>query len=105
MQHSDNRLTMDFLNVSKMIWSTTTNSTLFLAFGDSFKLLMHDTGNDVGKFPKKPTLLNPQETSLNPSPMHTYQTTSPARTLHLSRRTTWALPRAKLPNPRNPLPI
>ena len=34
------------------------------------------------KFPEKPTLPNPPETSPNPSPMHPTQTTSPARILH-----------------------
>src|SRR5882724_11107669 len=81
MQHSDDRLTMDLLNASKMIWSTTTSPTLFLAFKNSFKLLTHDTGNEKEKFPKNPTFTNLPETSQNPSPMHPRQTTSPARIL------------------------
>src|SRR5882724_10602192 len=76
-----------------------------LAFGNLFKLLKHNTGNDVEKFPKKPTLLNLLETSQNPSLMHPSQTTSLAKVLHPSRRTTLALPRATLLYPRNPLPI
>ena len=104
MQDSDNRLTMDLTNVSKTIWSTTTSPTLSPAFRNSFKLSMHDTGNDVEKFPKRPTLPSPLETNLNPSLMHPSQTTSQARFLHLSRRTTQALHRATLPHPRKPLP-
>ena len=105
MQHSDNRLTMDSLNVSKMTWSTITSPTPVMAFRNSFKLLMHDTGNNVEKFLKRFAPPNPLEKNLNPSQMHPNQTTSPAKTLCLNRRTTQALPMAKLPNPRNPLPI
>jgi len=78
---------MDLLNISKMIWSTTTSPILFPAFGNLFKLSMHDTGNDTEKFPKRPTHPNPPETSPNPSPMHPSQTTNLARVLCLSRRT------------------
>jgi len=92
---------MDSLNTSKMIWSTTTSPTLSLAFENSFKLSTHDTGNEVEKFPKKPALLSHPEKSLNPSLMHPSQTTSPARILHQSRRTT--IYRATLPHPRKPL--
>jgi len=58
--------------------STTTSPTLSPAFGNSFKLLMHDTGNDMEKFPKKTTLLIHPETSLNPILIHPSQTTNPA---------------------------
>jgi len=103
MQHSDYRLTMDLLDISKMIWSTITIPTPFPAFENLFKLLMHDTGNDMEKFPKRLTLPNPLETNWNPSPMHPSQTTTLAKVLCPSRRTTLALHRAMLPKPRNPL--
>jgi len=105
MQHSDDRITMESLNVSKMIWSIITSPTPFPAFGNLFKPLTHNSGNDMEKFREKPALLSPLETSLNPSPMHPSQTTSQARILHLSRRTTLALHMAMLPKPRNPLLI
>jgi len=65
---------MDLLNVSKMIWSTTTSPTHTLAFRNLFKLLMHNTGNDMEKFPEKHALPNLLETSPNPSLMHPSQT-------------------------------
>jgi len=105
MQQSDNKLTMDSLNVSKMIWSTTTSPTLSLAFKNLFKLSMHDTGNNIENFHEKPVILSLPETSPNPSLMHPSQTISPARTLHQSRRTTLALHRATLLHPRKPLLI
>jgi len=49
MQHSDDRLTMDLLNTSKTIWSIITSPTPFLTFRNLFKLLMHDTGNEVSR--------------------------------------------------------
>jgi len=79
-----------------MISSTTTSPTLFLAFENSFKLLMHDTGNEREKFPKNPTLPNHPETNPNPNPICPSQTTSPVRILCQSRRTTLALHRATL---------
>jgi len=79
MQHSDDRLTMDLLNASKMIWSTTTSPTLFLAFENSFKLSTHDSGNEKEKFPKNPVFPNLLETNWNPSPTHPSQTTNLAR--------------------------
>src|SRR5882724_11654127 len=103
MQHSDDRLTPDPPNGSKMIWSTMTNPTPFLAFGNSFKLSTPDTGNDVEKSPVKLALLNLLETSPNPSPTNPSQTTSPAKVLCPNRRIP-ALLRAPLPRPRNPLP-
>jgi len=65
--------------------------------GNVCKLLIHDTGNNVGKFPMKSTLLEPLETSLNTSPAHPIQTTSPEKVLPSPNRktTTPALPRAK----------
>ena len=107
MQHSDDRLAMDLLNISKMIWSTTTSPILFPAFGNLFKLSMHDTGNDVEKYPTKPALPEPPETSPNRSQTHPSQTTSLAKVLPSSNRTTTttlALPsaRAQLPNRRSP---
>jgi len=69
MQHSNDRLTMDLLNVSKTIWSTTTSPMLFPAFGNSFKLFMQDTGNDMEKFPEKPTIPNlPDLLEISPNP-------------------------------------
>src|SRR5882724_9725466 len=52
--------------------------TPFLVSRNSCKLLMHETENDMGKCPMKPTLLEPPETSLNTSLTHPSQTTSPA---------------------------
>src|SRR5882724_10276438 len=98
MQHCDNRLTMDSLNATMTIWSTTTSPTLFIAFKNLFKLLMHDTGNEKEKFPENPVVPNLLETSQNPSPMHPSQTTSLARFLCRSRITTPALHRETLPH-------
>jgi len=60
--------------------------------------MMHNTGNDVGKFPTKPILPEPPETILNRSPTPPSQITSPAKVLPSSNRrtTTLALPRARL---------
>jgi len=57
------------------------NQTPFLASGNLFKLSMHDTGNDVEKYPTKPALPDPPETRPNTSPTHPSQTTSPAKVL------------------------
>src|SRR5882724_11497676 len=96
MQHSDDRLTMDLLNTSKMIWSTTTSPTLSPAFKNSFKLSTHDTGNKKEKFPENPIFPSHPETSPNPSLMHPSQTTSLARILQ-SQRTTLALHNTSAP--------
>jgi len=58
---------------------------------NSFKLLMDDTGNNMGKFPAKPALPEPPQTSLNTSTTHPSQTTSPAKVLHSPNRTTTTL--------------
>ena len=95
-QHSVIRLTMDSPNVSKTIWSTTTSRTPLQDSENSSKLLMHDTGNDVGKFQMKLALPEPPETSPNTSLTHPSQTTSSAKVLSSpNRRTTLALPRAR----------
>src|SRR5882724_4208971 len=87
---------MDLPNVSKMIWSTMTSQTPFPASRNLFKLSMHNTGNDMEKYPMKPTLTDPLETSLNTSPTHSSQTTSLAKVLYSQNRTTTpALPRAR----------
>jgi len=72
---------MDSPSISKTIWSTTTSLTLFLAFENSFKLSMHDTGNEKEKFPENPMFLNHLETIPNPSMTPPIQTTSLARIL------------------------
>src|SRR5882724_9991038 len=100
MQHSNDRLIMDFLSISKMIWSTTTSPTLFLAFKNSSKPSMHDTGNEREKFPANPASPSHPETNLNPSMMPSSQTTSLARILQQSRRTTPAPHEATLLHPR-----
>jgi len=68
---------------------------------------MHNTGNDMGKFLIKPTLLEPPETSPNRSLTPLSLTISPAKVLPSPNRTTTtpALPRARaqLPNRRSPL--
>jgi len=69
---------MDSPSASKR--TTTTRQTPFPVSGNLCKLLMCDTGNEMGKFPTKPKLLEPPETSLNTSPTpHPSQTTSPAK--------------------------
>src|SRR5882724_11859157 len=97
---------MDLPNISKMTWSTTTIQTPFPASGNLCKLSMHDTGNDVGKFAMKPTLLEPPETSPNRSPTPPSQTTSLAKVLLSPNRTTTtpalSRARAQLPNRRSP---
>src|SRR5467141_564445 len=96
--HSTDRLTMDFPNESRMTWSTMISRTPSQDSASSFKLLMHDTGNDMVKFPVKPEHPDLPETSLNTSPTLTSQTTSLEKALHIqSRRTpTPALPRARV---------
>src|SRR5882724_4730471 len=105
-QNSTDRLMMDLPNTSKTTLSTIRSQTPFLVFGNSCKPLMHDTGNDAGKFPMKPTLLEPLETSPNRNMTHPSPTTSPAKVLPSPNRTTTtlALPRARaqLPNRRSP---
>ena len=88
MQHSDNRLIMDSPSASKTIWSTTTSLTLFPASKNSSKPSTHDTGNRKEKFPMNPMFPSHLETSPNPSTIPPSQTTSLARILQWSRRTT-----------------
>src|SRR5882724_11942426 len=106
MQHSIDRLTMDFPNVSKMIWSTTTIQTPLQDSKNSSKLSTHDTGNEMENSPTKPELPDLLETSPNRSLTLTGPTTSLANILPIpSRRaTTPALPRARaqLLNRRSP---
>src|SRR5882724_13438467 len=69
---------------------------------------MCNTGNDMGKFPMKPTLPEPLETSPNTSPTHPSQTTSLPKVLpspNRRRTMTLALPRARaqLLNRKSPL--
>src|SRR5882724_13508016 len=108
-RHSADRLTMDWPNESRMTWSTTISQIHYPVSGNPYKPLMHDTGNDVVKFPMKPEHLDLPGTSPNRSLTPTSQTTSPAKALHIqSRRTPVpALPRtrAPLPNGSPPLPI
>jgi len=42
---------------------------------------MHDTGNNAEKFPMKPALLEPLETSAHTGLTHPSQTTGPAKVL------------------------
>src|SRR6266850_5628979 len=91
--HSTDRLTMDLPNESRMTWSTMISRIPSQDSESSFKLSMHDTGNDAVKFPAKPEHLDLPETSLNPSPTLTSQTTSPAKALQNRRIPTLALPR------------
>src|SRR5882724_2032579 len=83
-----------------------TCQTPFLVSGNLCKPLTHNTGNDVGKFPMKPTLPEPLETSLNRSPTPPSLTTSLANVLPSPNRTTTtlALPRerAQFLNRRSP---
>src|SRR5882724_8206072 len=97
-QHSADRLTMDLPNVSKVAWSTMRSQTPFLASGNSSKLSMLDTGNDVVKYPAKLVLPEHLETRPNRS-LTLPSLTSPAKVLRSpSRRTiTQALPRARAP--------
>src|SRR5882724_10144812 len=103
MQHSKDRLTMDSLNVSKTIWSTTISQLPSQDSENSHKLSMHNTGNAKENSPAKPELPDLLETT---SPTLTSLITSPAKVLPIpNRRTTaLALPRARaqLPNRRSP---
>src|SRR5882724_4747352 len=108
-QHSADRLTMDWPNESRMTWSTTISRILYLVSENSYKLLTHDTGNDVVKFPMKlehPDLL---ETSPNTKLTPTSQTTNSAKAHRIQSRRT-PVPaqlrtRAPLPNESPPLLI
>jgi len=91
--------------------STMRSQTPFPVSGNSCKPSTHDTGNDMGKSPMNPTLPEPLETSpnrsLTPTSLTpTIPTTSLAKVLPISNRTTTtlALPRARaqLPNRRSP---
>src|SRR5882672_8425178 len=88
---------MDLPNESRMTWSTTISRTPSQDSESSFKLSTHDTGNNAVKFPMKPEHPDLLETSPNPSPTLTSQTTSPAKALQSRRTPTLALPRAKVP--------
>src|SRR5882724_1038189 len=107
--HSADRLTMDWPNESRMTWSTMISQICYPVSENSYKLLMHDTGNDAVKFPAKPKHLDLLETSPNKKPTPTSQTTNSAKALRIkSRRTPVpAQPRtrAPLPNGSPPLPI
>src|SRR5882672_4060901 len=99
---------MDLPNESKMTWSTTISRIPLQDSESSSKLSTHDTGNDAANFPAKPEHPDLPETSPNPSPTLTSQTTSPAKALQSRRIPTLALPRARVPLPnrrRPPLPI
>src|SRR5882724_3305164 len=106
MQHSVDRLTMDSPNISKMIWSTTTSRPPSQDSKNLSKLSTHDTGNEKENSPAKPELPVLLETSLNRSLTLTCLTTSLAKVLPISSRTTTtpALPRARaqLLNRRSP---
>jgi len=106
MPHSVDRLTMDLLNVSKMIWSTMPSQPLSQDSKNSSKLSMHNTGNKRENSPMKPELPDLLETSLNQSLTLTSPTTIPAKVFPIpSRRTTTlalARARAQLLNRRNP---
>src|SRR5467141_1069516 len=106
--HSADRLTMDLPNESRMTWSTTISQIPSQDFESSFKLSMHDTGNEAVKSPAKPEHPDLLETSPNPNPTLTSQTTSPAKALQSRRIPTLALPRERLlllNRRRPPLPI
>src|SRR5882724_12524960 len=106
MQHSINRLKMDFPDVSKTIWSTMPSQPLSQDSENLSKLSTHNTGNKKEKSPVKHELPDLLETSPKKSPTLTSLTTSPAKVLPSPRRTTTtlALPRARvqLLNRRSP---
>src|SRR5882724_7116915 len=106
MQHSVDRLTMDSLSVSKMIWSTTTSQTPLQDSENSSKLSMHDTGNKKENSPMKPKLPDHLESSPNRSLTLTGPTTSLAKVLPIPSRTTTTLAllreRAHILNRRSP---
>src|SRR5882724_8011962 len=106
MQHSEDRLITDLLNVSKTIWSTTVSRLPSQDSENSSKLSTHDTGNEKGNSPTKPELPDLLETRPNRSLTLTGLTTSPAKVLPIPNRrtTTLALPRARaqLSNRRSP---
>jgi len=97
IQHSIDRLAMDFPNISKTIWSTTTSRPPSQDSKNLSKLLMHITGNEKENSLMKPKLLDLLETSLNRSLTLTGPITSPAKVLPIPNRTTTtpALPRAR----------
>src|SRR5882724_6587580 len=98
---------MDWPNESRMTWSTMISRICYPVSGNSYKLLTHDTGNNVVKFPTKlehPDLL---ETSPNTRPTPTSQTTNLAKALCIrSRRTPVpAQPRTRAPLPNESPPL
>src|SRR5882724_3577240 len=87
-QHSADRLTMDWPNKSRMTWSTTISRICYPVSENSCKLLTHNIGNDVVKFPMKLEHPDLPETSPNKKPTPTSQTTNSAKALRIrSRRT------------------
>src|SRR5882672_9753614 len=92
-QHSTDRLTTDWPNVSKTTWSTTTSRTPSQDSTDSSKLSMLDTGKKQENSPMKTALLALPEKSqttnlIPPNPISSLENPSP------SRRTIPAVPRA-----------
>src|SRR5467141_3883189 len=103
-QHSTDRLTTDWPNVSKMTWSTTTSQTPSQESADLFKLLMLNTGNVKENSPTKhtlPVLLETSQTTnlIPPNPITSLENPSPSR-----RTTNPALPRARAPLPTRRTP-
>src|SRR5882672_9961371 len=103
-QHSADRLIMDWPNVSKMTWSTTTSQTPSQDSTDSFKLSMLNTGNEKENSPAKTPLPVLPETSQTTNPILPNPITSLANPSP-SRRTTPALPRARAPLPTQRSPL
>src|SRR5882672_610188 len=97
MQHSADRLTMDWPNISKTIWSTTTSRTLSQDSTNSSKLSMLNTGNERENSPAKPALLVLPESSQVTDPILPNLITSLANQSPSRRTTTPALPRAQAP--------
>src|SRR5882672_7133933 len=90
--HSADRLTMDLPNKSRMTWSTTISQTPSQDSESSFKLSMHDIGNDAVKFPAKPEHPDLPETSPNPSPTLTVRQQVRQRLFKAEEHQLWLYP-------------
>jgi len=82
MQHSIDKLTTVFQNISRMTWFTTISQTPSLASTSFPNPSIHITGNTKQNLPAKTPLLDLLPTSPNPNPTLPSLTPSPAMVLY-----------------------
>src|SRR5882672_2587778 len=104
MQHSVDRLTTVWRNISRTIWFTTTSRTPSKDSVFLHNSLIPVIGNAAQKFPTKMALPDLPETNPNTNPTHPSPTLSLAKVLRIPNRRTTPARRAQLPTRRSPIP-